>query len=256
MSELIQVDKKGKITLLTLNRPEVRNALNNEMCSQLCDALKQHQSVARAFVVSGNGSAFCAGADLKERARMSVDEIRTHNRNIFSTINTISSSAQPVIAAINGPAIAGGLELALACDLRISVPEATFGLVETTLGIIPGAGGTQRLPRLVGPAKAKEMILLGRRIGAEEALKCALVNAVVAPKQLLEEAIHLAKTIAANAPLAVEAAKSLIDKAVDVDLYTGLDLERHFQFQLYTTDDCSEGIKAFQEKRSPRFQGR
>ena len=251
-------EKRGFVLLLTLNRPEVMNALNFPTLLELQEALKEawFSRDVRVIIVTGAGDkAFCAGADLKEREKMTEIEVKNYIRTIRETFTMFEDIPKPVICAINGYAFGGGLEMALACDIRIAADTAKMGLTETSLAIIPGAGGTQRLPRIVGKAKAKELIFTARRITAEEALKIGLVNEVVPKQRLIERAFEIANEIAQNGPLAVEAAKFAINRGTEVDIKTGLEIESKAYDTLIPTKDRREGLIAFKEKRKPKYVG-
>jgi methylglutaconyl-CoA hydratase len=259
MSSTILVNKLDNgIVMITLNRPEAANALSIEMLQGLRDALlkcKYDRSV-RCIVITGAGvKAFCAGADLKERAGMDAVQVRKTVSLIRDNINSLESLSQPVIAAVNGVAFGGGTELALACDIRIASETAKLGLTETSLGIIPGAGGTQRLPRLVGKGRAKELIFTARRIDASEALEIGLVEYAVPSASLLDKALEIAGQIVRNGPIAVAQAKFAIDKGYDVDLNTGLSIEQNAYEVTIPTKDRLEGLQAFKEKRTPNYIG-
>lgn len=259
MSNNIVVNRlDNRIVLITLNRPHAANALSIEMLEGLRDALltcKFDQSV-RCIVITGAGEkAFCAGADLKERAGMDSVQVKKTVSLIRDTINSLEALPQPVIAAVNGVAFGGGTELALACDIRIASETAKLGLTETSLGIIPGAGGTQRLPRLVGKGRAKELIFTARRIDAKEALEIGLVEYTVPFENLLDKALEVAGQIVRNGPIAVAQAKFAIDKGYDVDLNTGLAIEQNAYAVTIPTKDRLEGLQAFKEKRTPNYIG-
>ncbi|WP_010492559.1 enoyl-CoA hydratase [Paenibacillus elgii] len=246
------------IVLITLNRPEAANALSIKMLEELRDAVAacQFDRSVRCIVITGAGEkAFCAGADLKERAGMDMNQVRRTVALIRESIHALEALPQPVIAAVNGAAFGGGAELALACDLRIASETATFALTETSLGIIPGAGGTQRLPRLIGKGRAKELIFTARKIDAEEARGMGLVEYVVPPESLLDKALEIASRIARNAPVAVAQAKFAIDKGFDADLSTGLAIEHNAYEVTIPTKDRLEGLEAFKNKRPPIFKG-
>lgn len=247
------------IAVITLNRPEAANSLSKQMIQDLrkvLQELKADQAI-RVIVITGAGDkAFCAGADLKERQGMSESETKETVRLIGTVINEVEALPQPVIAALNGGAFGGGLELALASDLRIGVIEATYGLTETSLAIIPGAGGTQRLPRLVGPGKAKEMIYMAKRLTAEEAKEIGILEYVVSRSELFAKAIEIATAMAKNGPLALIQAKKAINKGLEVDLATGLKIEELAYQALIPTKDRLEGLKAFTEKRLPEYIGK
>ncbi|MBL0388023.1 enoyl-CoA hydratase [Tumebacillus sp. ITR2] len=246
------------IATVTLNRVEAHNALSVEMLEQFIDtlyALKFDPNV-RVVVVTGAGEkSFCAGADLIQRGQMDMPQTRQHINLIRTAVNELDLMPQPVIAAVNGVAFGGGMELALPADIRIATPNAKFGLTEVALAIIPGAGGTQRLPRLIGLAKAKELILTARRIEATEAERIGLVNYVVPHEELLNKAYELAREITKNGPMAVRQAKLAINKGVEVDLATGLSIEQNAYEVILPSQDRVEGLRAFKEKRPPVYKG-
>lgn len=246
------------ISKITLKRPNAANSLSIQMVSELDHIVSEikNDPTVRCVIITGQGTkAFCAGADLKERASMNEKEVRQTLYGIRQMIERIASLPQPVIAAINGAALGGGTELALACDLRIASEHAYLGLTETSLGIIPGAGGTQRLPRLIGKGRAKELIYTARKVTAQESLKIGLVEYVSKAEELEKDAVHLAEKIVRNAPIAVTQAKFAIDKGSEVDLLTGLALERKAYEITIPTKDRQEGLKAFKEKRTPSYKG-
>ncbi|CAH0347429.1 enoyl-CoA hydratase [Bacillus sp. CECT 9360] len=259
MSSIINLNRDiPAIAIITMNRLEAANALSLTLLNDLSDVLKELQSdpAVRCVILTGAGDkAFCAGADLKERAGMNETEVTQTVKLIGDTISGIEILPQPVIAAINGSAFGGGLELALACDIRIAVETAKMGLTETSLGIIPGAGGTQRLPRIIGTAKAKELIFTARRIDAFEAERIGLICKVADNDQLLNEAISMANEIARNAPIALQAAKKAINQGIETDLATGLKIEEICYRETLHTSDRLEGLNAFKEKRKPVFTG-
>ncbi len=255
MSEFL-IESQGPVELWTINGEQRRNALSQAMVRELAANVARVSGpdrATRAVVLTGQGSkAFCAGADLKERATMSQDEVRRFLETLRGTFRALELSDCVFIAYLNGAAFGGGTELALACDLRVLSPEAEMGLTEVKLGIIPGAGGTQRLPRLIGKGKAKELILTGRRVIAAEALSLGLANRI----GTLADARALAKTICENAPIAVSAAKHAIDEGAAMELDAALALEHEKYALTLTTEDRLEGLKAFAEKRPPSFRGR
>jgi len=258
-NEVLLTEEKNGILILTLNRPEIMNSLNFEMLHALkaqIEAVRFNTDI-RVVIISGAGEkAFCAGADLKERVTLSpvqVKEFITTIRNLFTAIEELN---KPVIAAVNGVALGGGTELALACDIRIAAATASMGLTETRLAIIPGAGGTQRLPRLVGKGKAKELIFMGQRIDAADALKIGLVNRTCPPDELLNEAIAMAETICEAGPIAIEQAKYAINCGLETDLHTGLAIESNAYWITIPTEDRLEGLAAFREKRKPVYKGK
>ncbi len=256
---LLQVDAEDHIAVLTLNRPEVMNSLNFAMLNALkeqIDILRFDPDI-RVVIITGSGDrAFCAGADLKERATLSPIQVKQFIYTIRNLFTDIEELNKPVIAGVNGIALGGGAELALACDIRIAAASASMGLTETKLAIIPGAGGTQRLPRLVGKGKAKELIFTGRRVNAEEAEKIGLVNAVCDPDRLLEECKQMAGMICENGPIAVEQAKYAVNRGIETDIHTGLAIESNAYWVTIPTEDRLEGLAAFREKRKPNYQGK
>ncbi|MDF9410676.1 enoyl-CoA hydratase [Brevibacillus laterosporus] len=254
----IQLEKQGQVGILTIQRPEVYNCLNLVTLERLQRLLLEVSTDTdiRVVIITGAGDkAFCSGADLKERKTMQQSQVQQYIRTIRDVFTQVERLSVPVIAAINGIAFGGGLELALACDLRVMSETAQTGLTETSLGIIPGAGGTQRLPRLIGKGRAKELILTARRIGAKEALEIGLANQIVPANQVLEASLSLAQQIALNAPLALAQAKWAIDYGMEVDMATGLALESNAYQILVPTKDRLEGLAAFAEKRKPVYRG-
>lgn len=246
------------IATITLNRPQQANALSLSLLKELQAALGQvkEDRKVRTVIITGAGEkVFCAGADLKERAGMNEEQVRQAVSMIRSSINMIDMLPQPVIAAINGIALGGGLELSLACDIRIASDTAILGLTETSLAIIPGAGGTQRLPRLIGLGRAKELIYTARRISAEEAYQYGLVEYVVSLAELEQRTIEIAQRIAANGPIAVKMAKRAISQGIETDLQSGLEMEREAYEEVIGTKDRVEGLQAFKEKRKPLYKG-
>lgn len=254
---IFEVTDEG-IAKILLNRPEAANAMSVQMLYQLHEAIQEikYDPNVRCVIVTGAGEkVFCAGADLRERATMNPIEVKKTVSLIRGNINDLEQLPQPVIATLNGSAFGGGLELALACDIRIAASHIKVGLTETSLAIIPGAGGTQRLPRLIGKGKAKELIYTARRIDAQEAEKIGLVEHVVPYEELEEKAMSIANEIAKNGPLAVQQAKFAIDKGLDVDLQTGLSIEQKAYEVIIPTKDRLEGLAAFKEKRPPVYRG-
>ena len=256
--DFLLVDEDAGILTLTLNRPEVMNSLNFPLLHALRDQIEslRFRTDVRVVIITGSGDkAFCAGADLKERATLSPDKVKEFIftiRNLFTAIEQLNKA---VIAAVNGIALGGGTELALASDIRIASSNATMGLTETRLAIIPGAGGTQRLPRLVGKGKAKELIFTGRRIAAQEALAIGLVNRVCEPPALLEECKNMAAMICETGPIALEQAKYAINYGMETDIHTGLAIESNAYWVCIPTQDRQEGLAAFKEKRKPVYKG-
>ncbi|MEA0553880.1 enoyl-CoA hydratase [Lysinibacillus irui] len=260
MTQLVRFELlEGSVGLITLSRPEAANAMSVQLLRELSDTLDQMNGdpAVRVVLLTGEGEkAFCAGADLKERKGMSDRQVKQIVQLIGSTVAKVETLAQPVIAVLNGVAFGGGLELALACDLRIAATHVQLGLTETSLGIIPGAGGTQRLPRLIGLGKAKELIYTARRLNAEEAKNYGIVEHVYEGHEVMEKAQQLALEMAKNAPLSLVQAKVAINQGVEVDLATGLKIESLAYSALIPTEDRLEGLLAFQEKRTPQYSGK
>lgn len=253
---LLNVEKH--LAFITINRPEQLNCFDLEALTQLeevIDEIKFNKNI-RAVIITGAGEkAFSTGADLRERRTLSEKDVRRNVNLIRDVFSRIEELPQPTIAAINGYAFGGGLELALTCDLRIAVKEAIMGLTEVSLGIIPGAGGTQRLSRLIGISKAKELIFTARKISAEDARDFGIVNKVVEQEQLLSASVELANEIMKNAPLAVTQAKFAIHYGSNVDVKTGLAIEAKAYEVIIPTKDRLEALEAFKEKRAPIFKG-
>jgi enoyl-CoA hydratase/carnithine racemase len=257
--KVLLTEERNGIAILTLNRPEVMNSFNFALLYALkeqIEALKFNTNI-RVVIITGSGQkAFCAGADLKERTTYTESQVKTFIftiRNLFTSIENLN---KPVIAAINGVALGGGTELALACDMRIASMNALMGLTETRLAIIPGAGGTQRLPRLIGRGKAKELIFTGRRVDPQEALQIGLVNQICDQKSLLDECLKMAAMICEAGPIAIEQAKYAINYGLETDLHTGLGIESNAYWITIPTEDRLEGLTAFQEKRKPVYKGK
>jgi len=258
-SETLHYDATDGVGLIRLTRPEKLNALNARMVAELGAVLERVRKDAsvRALVVTGTGRAFSAGADIAELAALSgTEEFLRFIEAIQTTVAMLEDLPLPTIAALNGLAHGGGLELALACDLRIGASEATLALPEIKLGVLPGAGGTQRLPRLLPVAVAKELLFLGGSLGSEAALRLGLVNAVVPREHVMAEAVALAQRLAALPPLALRAAKRLSRIAVEADPRTGFEAERLAVASLFCTADRREGMDAFLARRAPVFIGR
>jgi enoyl-CoA hydratase len=254
--QMILTEQRGRVGLITLNRPQAMNALNNQLMRELMDALEafdKHEEVG-AMVITGNEKAFAAGADIKEMADKSIHEMMDKDHiAVFGRIRTIR---KPVIAAVSGWALGGGCEVALSCDMIVASESAKFGQPEINIGVIPGAGGTQRLTRAVGKVIAMEMILNDRRLTAQEAYQFGMVNRVVPVDTYLDEALRLAEEIASRAPVAVHAAKKMINQAFELTLSDGLAEEKQEFYNLFATDDQKEGMQAFVEKRPPRWKGK
>lgn len=257
MSEKLLLSIENKIAVITVNRPEVRNALDKETWKLLTESFEKFDkdSDVRAIIITGAGNkAFIAGADLNSLKTRTVAETIDSETN--SAVRTIEKVGKPVIAAINGYCLGGGCEIAMACDIRIASENAKIGQTELNVGILPGAGGTQRLRNLVGLGKAMEMILTGEIVNAEEACKIGLVNKVVPQEKLMEETIELAGKIASKSPIALKLAKRAIQSGANLPIDTGLMIEILSQSVMFSTEDHLEGINAFLEKRDPNYQGR
>jgi enoyl-CoA hydratase/carnithine racemase len=258
MSQIV-VEERGDAHWVTLNRPEVRNALSRSVNSELIELATEldRRDDVRIIVITGAGDkAFSAGADLKERKGVPASESGSYIQAIANAINGWGEIRKPTIAAMNGSAFGGGLELAMACDFRIAVEGSELGLTEVRLGIMPGAGGTQRLPRLVGEARAKEMILLGRRVSAAYALEIGLVHQVVPRGQYASAVDALVRELAECAPLSVRSAKYAIERGYGKPLDEALGIESECYERTLYSEDRDEGLAAFAEGRKPRFQGR
>jgi enoyl-CoA hydratase/carnithine racemase len=253
----LQVEIHDGIAILTMNRPEVHNAITmgmRKMLGEALDSLNEDDDV-RVLILTGAGKSFCTGVDLKERKGMSAKEVlRLRERGPVNQMKIINLY-KPVIAAINGHALAGGLELALACDIRIASETAVFGLPEIALGIIPGGGGTQLLPRLIGDAHAREMVLTGSRIDAKTAERYGLVSRVVPSSELMNTARALAEKMKDFSPIALKNAKKAINRAREVGLSEGFAYEAQAYLACINTKDRVEALQAFAEKRKPVFRG-
>jgi len=254
--ELILTETRGRVGLITLNRPQVMNALNNQLMRELMDALEafDKNDGIGAMVITGNEKAFAAGADIKEMADRSIQQMMDRDHiAVFGRIRTIK---KPVIAAVSGWVLGGGCEIALSCDMIVASESARFGQPEITIGVIPGAGGTQRLTRAVGKVIAMEMILNNRTLTAQEAYLFGMVNRVVPVEGYLDEALKLAEEIASRAPIAIRAAKKMINQAFERTLADGIAEEKQTFYNLFATEDQKEGMQAFVEKRKPQWKGK
>ena len=256
--ETITVESAGGLGIVTLNRPEVMNAINQRMIDELRATLSwlDQSHEVRVVLLTGAGKAFQAGADIAALARMTPLELLRYNEGLVRVNAALEKLRQPVIAAINGAAMGGGLELALACTLRVAAEPAKLALPEVKLGIIPGTGGTQRLPRLIGKGRAARMILTGESINSEEALRIGLVDELVPAGQALEAAMKLAAKIMENAPIAVELAKDAMEIGLDLPLEQAVQYSQKNCVTCFSTEDMREGTSAFVEKRRPAFRGR
>jgi enoyl-CoA hydratase len=254
--EMILTEIRGRVGLITLNRPEVMNALNNQLMREAMDALEafDKNDTVGAMVIAGNEKAFAAGADIKEMMDKSLQQMMdTDHISVFGRIRAIR---KPVIAAVSGWVLGGGCEIALSCDMIVASETARFGQPEVTIGVIPGAGGTQRLTHTVGKVLAMEIILNNRMLSAQEALQHGLVNRVVTVDDYLDEALSLAEEVASRAPLAVRAAKKMINQTYERTLTEGLTVEKQEFYSLFATEDQKEGMKAFAEKRKANWIGK
>jgi len=253
--EFIVIEIIGKVGLVKLNRPESYNALNLQLLSELMESLTEldERDDIGAIVITGDEKSFAAGADISSMAKATKDEIR--KSKFIPTFSLIREIKKPIIAAVSGYCLGGGLELAMSCDMIISSSKSKFGQPEINLGIIPGAGGTQRLTRAVGKVIAMEMILNNRTLKAEEAFSMGLINAVYPVEYYLEKGLSLAQEIASRAPVAIQAAKRAINQVDELALTDGLNEERDMFFNLFSTQDQKEGMSAFLEKRNPDWIG-
>lgn len=253
---LIEPNFEKHIALIRLNRPKEMNALNLQLMGELRDACKQldEDPNVRVIIITGNERAFAAGADIKEMAgKNAIDMLQIDQ---FSTWDSIRRTRKPIIAAVSGFALGGGCELTMLCDMIVASESAQFGQPEIKIGVMPGAGGTQRLTRAIGKARAMEMVLTGKFISAAEALEFGLVNKVVPVELYLQEATRIAKEIASKSPIAVQLAKEAVNKSYDSSLQEGLFFERKNFYMLFASDDQKEGMNAFIEKREADFKGK
>ena len=256
--DVLQVEVTDYVALITLNRPTVLNALDRQLAQALIDTLPRlgRDPAVRVAVLTGAGRAFCAGADLKERGTMTPDEVIAQRQRLADATMAVLGFEKPLIAAVNGVAFGGGLELALACDFAYAAGGARLGLPETGLAIIPGDGGTQLLPRAVGQAKARELIFTAEPVDAAEAARLGMVNQVLPAAELLAAARTTAERIARNGPIAVRQAKRCLNMARESGLLPGFAYEQEAYQTVIPTEDRLEALKAFAEKRPPQFMGR
>jgi enoyl-CoA hydratase/carnithine racemase len=256
---VIRTESRGAVAIVTIDRPERRNALDSDHDAALAVAIREASAdpTVRAIVLTATGQTFCSGADLRDRLPAYQQRVASGESLdwSFGGITGPETVSVPMVAAINGPAIAGGLELALACDIRICAPEATFVMAEVRWGITPGAGGTQRLPRIIGPGAALDLLLTARAMPADEARDVGLVSRVVAAADLLSEAVAIALAIAENAPLAVAAVRTAVAEGADLSLAEALGMEHELFLRTMRTADAREGSTAFAEKRTPTYEG-
>ncbi|RKX21998.1 MAG: crotonase [Candidatus Zixiibacteriota bacterium] len=253
----IEIKKEGRIAIVTISREKALNALNADTIAELKTFFHNHwrDDSILGVIITGAGKSFVAGADIKELAECDVNSAVETSRLGLYLMHLIENFPRPVIAAVNGFALGGGCELAMACDIRLASEKAKFGQPEVNLGLIPGYGGTQRLARLVGRGKAKQLIFSGDMIDAAEAYRIGLADEVYSPEELMEKALELANKIASKAPVAVSKAKECINKGLDINLSTGCDFEKISFGTIYGTNDCKEGMAAFMEKRKAEFKG-
>lgn len=258
MYKTIRYEKQDNIGILTIDRQEALNALNSEVIEELADVIGQVEKDAElgALIITGAGRSFVAGADIGEQQPMDLAQGRKWGQRGSALFRRIEKLEIPTIAAVNGFALGGGCELALSCDIILASEKARFGQPEVGLGITPGFSGTQRLPRRIGIAKAKELIFSGRHVKADEALAMGLVNAVYPPEELLPGAIAMAKSFTKNAPIAVKYAKACIDRGMQMDIDDGIALENELFAMCFATADQKEGMKAFLEKRPAVFENK
>ncbi len=258
MYQTIRYEKNGNIGIATINRPEALNALNSTVISELEMLISEVEKDTElgAFILTGEGRSFVAGADIGEQKPMDVAGGRKWGQRGAALFRRIEKLEIPTIAAVNGFALGGGCEIAMACDIILASEKARFGQPEVGLGITPGFSGTQRLPRRVGIAKAKELIFSGKHIKADEAKEIGLVNAVYAPEELMNGAIEMAKSFTKNAPIAVKYSKACIDRGMQMDIDDGIALENELFAMCYATEDQKEGMGAFLEKRPAVFQNK
>ena len=258
MYQSLKYQNEGPVAVIQIDRPQKKNSLNTELRHEMEAVLKEiaNDRAIKAVVLTGGEEIFCAGADISEiEGTASAEDAYTHAREFQILFDQLETLPQPVVAAVSGYALGGGCELALACDFRVASETARFGLPEIKIGAFPGGGGTQRLPRLIGAAKAKEMILIGDPITAEQALAVGLVMRVTPKAKLMEEAHAFAAKLASLPRLALQASKMLINRSQEMDLTSGLELEARTFGGIAHTHDLAEGTKAFMEKRKPNFTG-
>lgn len=254
----ITFEERGRIALITMNRPSAMNALNSETLGELNTALTaiKDSETIKGAVITGSGKAFVAGADIAQMAEYDSLRGRAYMEYAQETFNRIELMGKPFIAAVNGYALGGGCELAMACDIRLASDKAAFGQPEINLGLIPGFGGTQRMPRFIGQGLSKELIFTGRMMQAEEALQLRLVNKVLPAAELLPEALRMMGTIVEKSAVALAYAKTAINRGADTDIYKALELEKDLIALCFATDDQKEGCRAFLEKRPATFTDR
>ena len=258
MYQTIRYEKQENIGIITIDRPEALNALNSTVILELIDVIGQveQDGELRALIITGEGRSFVAGADIGEQCPMDLTAGRNWGRRGSALMRRIEKLEIPTIAAVNGFALGGGCELAMACDIIVASEKAKFGQPEVTLGITPGFSGSQRLPRRVGVAKAKELIFSGKMIKADEAERIGLVNAVFAPEELMNGALEMARSFTKNAPIAVKYSKACIDRGMQMDIDDAIALENELFGMCYATADQKEGMTAFLEKRPAKCENK
>lgn len=258
MSDFILKEYVGNVLIIKINNPSALNALNSKVLSEIGEAFDEasKDSNVNAIILTGEGKAFVAGADIAEMSTLNAEQGKLFGEHGAGVFRKIETTPKAVIAAVNGFALGGGCELAMACDIRIASEKAKFGQPEVTLGITPGFSGTQRLSRLVGLGKAKELIFTGNIVGAKEAKEIGLVNEVVEPEKLMETALEMAKKIASNAQIAVRYSKEAIDRGYQTDINSAIDIEANLFGLCFATEDQKEGMKAFLEKRKAEFKNK
>ena len=253
----MQVSKEGALGIITLNRPQAMNALSSKLVRELVSALTEFEAddQVRCLVIAGSEKAFSAGADIDEMADMTAVQMAM-SEHFFPLWDKVGKYPKPIVGALSGYVLGGGLELAMSLDVLVASETTQLGQPEINIGVMPGGGGTQRLTRAVGKYKAMEMVLTGKRIGAEEAKTLGLVSRVVPKESYLEEAKKVAIEIASKSPVAVKMAKMAVNKAFETTLSEGVDFEREVFYLLFASEDSKEGMKAFMEKRKPEFKGK
>ncbi|MGD6778106.1 enoyl-CoA hydratase/isomerase family protein [Sutcliffiella horikoshii] len=253
--EYIEVSIESSIGIVKLNRPKVLNAINRPMVTEIVTVLEEfdRNDEVKAMVLAGNGRAFAAGADIDEMAEATAIELELLNQ--FTEWDRLAWVKKPIIGAVQGFALGGGFELALCCDILYAAQDAEFGFPEISLGVMPGAGGTQRLTKLMGKSKAMEWLLTGDRMSAKEALHYGVINRVIPKELLMEETMRFAHKIAKQPPLSLRLIKESVHKAVDYSVYEGMQYERKNFYLLFASKDQKEGMRAFKEKRKPKFEG-
>ena len=258
MSDFILKEYVENVLIIKINNPSALNALNSKVLSEIGEAFDEasKDSNVNAIILTGEGKAFVAGADIADMSTLNAEQGKLFGEHGAGVFRKIETTPKAVIAAVNGFALGGGCELAMACDIRIASEKAKFGQPEVTLGITPGFSGTQRLSRLVGLGKAKELIFTGNIVGAKEAKEIGLVNEVVEPEKLMETALEMAKKIASNAQIAVRYSKEAIDRGYQTDINSAIDIEANLFGLCFATEDQKEGMKAFLEKRKAEFKNK